>query len=31
MILLETHTKKLPQVYWHVLFYCTNEVCSTKY
>ena len=21
----------LPQVNWHVLFYCTNEVCCTKY
>jgi len=31
MILLETCTKKLPQVNWHVLFYCTNDVCSTKY
>jgi len=20
-----------PQVNWHVLFYCTNEVCYTKY
>jgi len=21
----------LPQVNWHVLFYCTDEVCYTKY
>jgi len=31
-ILLESRTKKfLPQVYWHVLLHCTNEVCCTKY
>jgi len=23
--------KNFPQVNWHVLFYCTNEVCYTKY
>jgi len=27
MILLESRTKILPQVKWHVLFYRTNEVC----
>jgi len=31
-ILLESCTKKfLPQVSWHKLFYCTEEVCYTKY
>jgi len=25
------HKQILPQVNWHVLFYCTNEVCCTKY
>jgi len=31
-ILLESRTKKfLPQVNWHVLLDCTNEVCYAKY
>jgi len=25
------HKQTLPQFNWHVLFYCTNEVCCTKY
>jgi len=30
-ILLESYKIFLPQVDWHVSFYCTNEVCYTKY
>jgi len=29
-ILLESRIKNLPQVNWHVLFCCTNEVCYTS-
>jgi len=25
------HKKNSPQVNWHILFYCTNEACCTKY
>jgi len=27
----EPHKNILPQVHWHVLFYCTNEACYTKF
>jgi len=27
----ELHKNILPQINWHVLFYCINEVCYTKY
>jgi len=27
----EPHKNILPQVNWHVLFYCTNEVLYKKY
>jgi len=27
----EPHQKFLPQINWHVLFYCATEVCYTKY
>jgi len=32
MILLEKRNKKiLTEINWHVLFYCSNEVCYTKH
>jgi len=30
-ILLDSRTKNLPQVNWHVLLHCTNKACYTKY
>jgi len=27
----EPHKKNVSQINWHISFYCTNEVCYTKY